>query len=78
MQYKLGDIFANAVKIAVLLPCFNMCANSLGLDNEVKTKVHSAIAAKEGVEPKQSNLGKALRRRIDFVLSAASQPLPEL
>jgi len=41
------------------------------LEKRIKVQLQRAVAVKEGVPVKDSNLARALRRRIDFVASAA-------
>lgn len=50
------------------------------LEGNVKKRLHKAVAEKEGVEMKLSGLGRALRRRLDYVAlsaAAAAPPAPE-
>ncbi|KAF5826904.1 hypothetical protein DUNSADRAFT_1772 [Dunaliella salina] len=49
-------------------------ACSADLESKVKNKLHRAAAVAEGVEANKSIVGKTLRRRIDFVVSAAELP----
>jgi len=49
-------------------------SHSAEIEVKLKNKLQRAVAAKEGVEAKDSNLGKALRRRIDFFVSTVEMP----
>eukprot|EP00983_Pelagomonas_calceolata_P115315 1160183-Pelagomonas_calceolata.AAC.4 len=68
-----GALICNTSVLTILAPC---C--SADLDSKVKNKLQRAAAAAEGVEAKQSTLGRSLRRRIDYVVSAAEVPVPEV